>query len=73
MYKLVTKFTNKYKNKYIKAVEKYYKETGEDCLIVSDKAFLNNGKEDITSGALYTSKQKDLSRFWKIFNNITKY
>lgn len=72
MYKLVTNFTKKYENRYIKAIEEYYKETGDNCLIISSNAYGYKDKLDPTAKALYTSEDKNLSRFWHIFNNITK-
>ena len=63
---LVTNFSKEQEPIYRQAISEY----GWDGLYITEDAFWRDGRKDDKLFALRCTEKRDLSKFWKIFNNL---
>ena len=70
MDKLLTNFDNTKLPKFEKALKLYREQTKNMSIYISKVAFWPDGTRDHDMSSLRTSEDKDLSRFWRIFDSL---
>ena len=67
---LLTNFSKSETEIYSRAIEEYKKRCGDDCLYITEDAYWQNGYKDPELSALRTRERKDMTAFWRIFEEI---
>lgn len=67
---LLTNFSKSETEIYSLAIKKYEEKTGDKCLYITEDAYWQNGYKDPELSALRTRERKDMTAFWRIFEQI---
>lgn len=67
---LLTNFDKSETEIYSRAIKEYEEKTGDKCLYITEDAYWQNGYKDPEMSALRTRERKDLTAFWRIFEQI---
>jgi hypothetical protein len=67
---LLTNFSKSKTEIYSRAIKEYEEKYGDKCLYITEDAYWLNGYKDPELSALRTRKGKDLTAFWRIFEQI---
>ena len=67
---LLTNFSKSETEIYSRAIKKYEEKCGDKCLYITEDAYWQNGHKDPELSALRTRERKDMTEFWRIFEQI---
>ena len=67
---LLTNFSKSETEIYSRAIKEYEKKYGDKCLYITEDAYWQNGYKDPELSALRTRERKDMTAFWRIFEEI---